>query len=124
MTGGASPTLTWFSLIPLKSFKCYIMQWGGGRRRTSNFFKGRGWSKKYLSLYQIFISSSLCDVILNFKLSAHLRIICMDFAQFKVANGVSMRNAILRNLITVKTCFLQLHVPYTLLGAIAILKFI
>ena len=30
----------------------------------------------------------------------------------------------LRKLITVNTCFLQLHVPYTLGGAIAILKFV
>ena len=35
-----------------------------------------------------------------------------------------MRSAILRKLITVNTCFLQLHVPYTLVGAIAILKFV
>ena len=35
-----------------------------------------------------------------------------------------MRGAILRKLITVNTCFLQLHVPYTLGGAIAILKFV
>ena len=35
-----------------------------------------------------------------------------------------MRSAILRKLITVNTCFLQLHVPYTLGGAIAILKFV
>ena len=39
-------------------------------------------------------------------------------------NGASIRKAILRKLITVKTCFLQLHVPYTLLNAIAILKFV
>ena len=48
----------------------------------------------------------------------------MDFAQFKVPNGASMRNAILRKLITVKTYFLQLHVPDTLLSAIAILEFV
>ena len=35
-----------------------------------------------------------------------------------------MRNAILRKLITVNTCFLQLHVPYTSLGAIAVFKFV
>ena len=35
-----------------------------------------------------------------------------------------MRSAILRKLITVNACFLQLHVPYTLGGAIAILKFV
>ena len=35
-----------------------------------------------------------------------------------------MRSAILRILTTVNTCFLQLHVPYTLWGAIAILKFV
>ena len=35
-----------------------------------------------------------------------------------------MRSAILRKLITVNTCFLQLHVPCTLGGAIAILKFV
>ncbi len=44
----------------------------------------------------------------------------MDFPQFKVPNGASMRDAILRKLITVKTYFLQLHVPDTLLRAIAI----
>ena len=75
-------------------------------------------------LYQFVISSSLCDVILNYKISAHLHNISMDLPQFKVPNGASMRNAILRNLITVKTCFLQLYVPYTLLGAIAILEFV
>ena len=42
----------------------------------------------------------------------------------EVPNEVSIRNAILRKLITVMTCFLHLHVPYTLLGAIAILKFV
>ena len=39
-------------------------------------------------------------------------------------NGASIMKAILRKLITVKTCFLQLHVAYTLLSAIAILKFV
>ena len=48
----------------------------------------------------------------------------MDFPQFKVPNGASMRNAILRKLMTIKTSFLQLHVPYTLLSAIGILKFV
>ncbi len=75
-------------------------------------------------LYQIYISSSLCDAILNYKISAHLHNLFMDFPQFKLPNGASMRNAILRKLITVNTCFLQLHVPYTLVGAIAILKFV
>ena len=42
----------------------------------------------------------------------------------RVPNEAPIRNAVLRKLITVKTCFLQLHVPYTLLGAIAILKFV
>ena len=35
-----------------------------------------------------------------------------------------IRSTILRKLITVNTCFLQLRVPYTLGGAIAILKFV
>ena len=48
----------------------------------------------------------------------------MDFPQFKVPNGASMRNAILRKLITVKIYFLQLHFPDTLLSAIAILEFV
>ena len=77
-----------------------------------------------MDLYQIYISSSLCDAILNYKISAHLKNLFMDFPQFKVTNGASMRNAILRKLITVKTYFLQLHVPDTLLTAIAILDFV
>ena len=77
-----------------------------------------------MDIYQIYISSSLCDAILNYQISAHLHNLFMDFPQFKGPNGASMRNAILRKLITVKTCFLQLHVPDTLLSAIAILEFI
>ena len=69
-----------------------------------------------MDLYQIYISSSLCDAILNYKISAHLHNLFMDFTQFKVPNGASMRNAILRKLITAKTYFLQLHVPDTLLS--------
>ena len=42
----------------------------------------------------------------------------------KVPNGASNRNAIVRKQITVKYMFLQLHVPYTLLVAIGILKFV
>ena len=77
-----------------------------------------------MDLYQIFISSSLCDFIQNYKISAHLHNLFMDFPQFKVPNGASMRNAILRKLMTIKTYFLQLHVPYTLLSAIGILKLV
>ena len=77
-----------------------------------------------MDLYKIYISSSLCDAILNHKMSAHLHNLFMDFPQLKVPNGASMRNAILRKLITVKTYFLQLHVPDTLLNAIAILEFV
>ena len=76
-----------------------------------------------MDLFKIFISSSLCDAILNYKISINLHNLFMDFAQFKVPNGASMRNAILRKLITVKTYFLQLYVPDTLLSAIAILEF-
>ena len=77
-----------------------------------------------MDLYKIVINSSLCDAMLNSKISAHLHNLFMDFPQFKVPNGASMRNAILRKLITVKTYFLQLHVPDTLKGAIAILEFV
>ena len=77
-----------------------------------------------MDIYQIYTSSSLCDAILNYKMSAHLHNLFIDFPQFKVPNGASMRNAILRKLITVKTNFLQLHVPDTLLSAIAILEFV
>ena len=77
-----------------------------------------------MDLYQIYISSSLCDAILNNNISAHLHNLFMVFPQFKVPNEASMRNAILRKLITVKTYFLQLHVPDTLLSAIAILEFV
>ena len=77
-----------------------------------------------MDLYQICISSSICDAILNYKISAHLHNLFMDFPQFKVPNGASMRNAILRKLITVKTYFLLLHVPDTPLSAIAILEFV
>ena len=52
-------------------------------------------------LYKNYISSSLCDVILNYKMSAHLQNLFMDFPQFKVPNGASTRNAILRKIITV-----------------------
>ena len=76
-----------------------------------------------MDLYTIFINSSLCDAILNYKISAHLQNLFMDFPQFKVSNGASMRNAFLRKLLIVKT-FLQLHVPDTLLSAIAILEFV
>ncbi len=72
----------------------------------------------------MFISSSLCDAILDYKIAAHLHNLVMDFQQFKVPNGASMRNAILRKRITVKTYFLQFHVPDTLLIAIAILEFV
>ncbi len=74
-----------------------------------------------MNLYQIYISSSLCDATLNYKISAHFHNSFMDFPQFKVPNGASTRNAILRILITVKTYFLQLHVPETLLSAIGLL---
>ena len=67
----------------------------------------------------MFNCSSLCDAIQNYKSSAHLHNICMDFPQFQSENVTSTRNAILRKLITVKTYFLQLHVPYTLLSAIS-----
>ena len=67
----------------------------------------------------MFNCSSLCDAILNYKSSAHLHNICMDFPQFQSENGASTRNAILGKLITVKTYFLQLHIPYTLLSAIS-----
>ena len=73
-----------------------------------------------MDLYKVFINSSLCDATLNYKISAHFHNSFMDFPQFKVPNGASMRNAILRKLITVKIYFLQLHVPDTLLRAIAI----
>ena len=63
------------------------------------------------------IRALLCDAILNYKISAHLHNLFMAFPQFKVPNGASMRNAILRKLITVKTYFLQLRVPDTLLSA-------
>ncbi len=36
-----------------------------------------------MDIYQIFISSSLCDDMLNYKISAHLLNICMDFPQFQ-----------------------------------------
>ena len=75
-----------------------------------------------MDLYKIYISSSLCDAMLNYKMSAHLHNLFMDFPQFKVPNGASTRNAILRKLITVKTYFLQLHVPDTLLSAIDIFE--
>ena len=39
-----------------------------------------------MDLYQIFISSSLCDFTLNYKISAHLHNLFMDFPQFKVPN--------------------------------------
>ena len=42
-----------------------------------------------MDLYQICISSSLCDFILNYKISAHLQNLFMDFPQFKVPNGAS-----------------------------------
>ena len=77
-----------------------------------------------MDLYQIYIGSSLCDAILNYTLSAHLHNLFMNFPQFKVPNGAFMRNAILRKLITIKTYSLQLHVPDTLLSAIAILEFV
>ena len=77
-----------------------------------------------MDLYQIYISSSLCDAILNYKISAHLHNFFMDLPQFKVPNGASTRNTILRKLITVNIYFLQLHVPDTLLSAIAILEFV
>ena len=77
-----------------------------------------------MDLYTIFISSSLYDAILDYKISAHLHNVFIDFPQFKVPNVASMRNAILRKRITVKTCFLQLHIPDTLLSAIAILEFV
>ena len=70
------------------------------------------------------MSGSLCDAILNLKFSANLHNLFMDFPQFKVPNRASMRNDILRKLITVKTYFLQLHIPDTLLSAIAILEFV
>ena len=54
----------------------------------------------------------------------HLHNLCMDFPQVKEPNGASMRNTILRKLIAVNSCFLQFHVPYTLLGALAILKIV
>ena len=57
----------------------------------------------------MFIGGSLFDVILHSNMSAHLHNI----------NGAPMGNAILRTRITVKTCFPQIHVPYTLLRAIA-----
>ena len=38
-----------------------------------------------MDLCQIFISS-LCDFIVNFKISAQLHNICMDFGQFQNAN--------------------------------------
>ena len=38
-----------------------------------------------MDLYQIFSSCSLCDIILNYKISAHLHNICMDFPQFQSA---------------------------------------
>ena len=47
-------------------------------------FKGRGWSKTGVC-YQIFSSSSLCDVTPNYKMSAHLHNLCMDFPQFQSA---------------------------------------
>ena len=77
-----------------------------------------------MDLYQIYIGSSLCDAVLNYKMSAHLHNLFMDFPQFKVPNVSSTRNTIRRKLITVKTYFLQLHVPDTLLSAIAILEFV
>ena len=77
-----------------------------------------------MDLYKIYISSSLCDAILNYKNSAHLHNLFMNFQQFKLPNGAFTRNAILRQLITVKPYFLQLHVPDTLLSAIAIFEFV
>ena len=38
-----------------------------------------------MDLYKIFSSCSLCDIILNYKNSAHLHNICMDFPQFQSA---------------------------------------
>ena len=74
--------------------------------------------------YQIYISYSLCDAMQNYKMSAHLHNLFMALPQFKVPNGASTRNTILRKLISVKTYFLQLQVPDTLLSAIAILEFV
>ena len=52
-------------------------------------------------------------------------IICACFSHnSKVTNGPSIRNAILRKLITVKTCFPQIHVLCTILRVMAILKFV
>ena len=61
-----------------------------------------------MDVYKIVISSLLCDAILNYKISAHLHNLFMDFPQFKVPNGASY--------------FLQLHVSDTLLSATAILE--
>ena len=40
-----------------------------------------------MDLYQIYISSSLCDAILNYKMSAHLHNLFMDFPKRSVATS-------------------------------------
>ena len=79
-----------------------------------------------MDLYQIFSSCSLCDIILNYKISAHFHNICMDFPQFQSAKWdiYEERYSEKTNYSKHIHCFLQLHVPYTLVGAIAILKFV
>ena len=77
-----------------------------------------------MDLYQHFTSSSICDFILNHKRSAHLHNLFMDFPQSKVPNGGLHEERYSEKINEIKTSFLQLHVPYTLLGAISILKFV
>ena len=64
-----------------------------------------------MDLYEIFISSSLCDVMLNYTISAYLHNICMYFPQFQSAKWGNYRERYSeKKTITVNTCFLQLRV--------------
>ena len=101
--------------------------------RPAGGLKGRGWSKiaiMHISVNNQWIFTKFSAVV-HYVISYSIikfQLICIIYAWIshnsKVPNGTSMRSAILRKLITVNTCFLQLHVPYTLVGAIAILKFV
>ena len=62
-----------------------------------------------MNLYQIVISSSLCDVILNYNISAHLHNICTIQSD---KWGIYEERYYEKN--NYSKCFPQLHVPYTL----------
>ena len=78
-----------------------------------------------MDLYQIFISSSLCNFILNYKISAHLHNVCMDFPQLQSAKWGIYEERYYEKTNYRKDMFSSvIYVPYTLYGAIAILKFV